>query len=43
MSNLNSSEPERWRHRFTGTALMTSEDGIKDNERYTLKYRVTAS
>jgi putative salt-induced outer membrane protein len=26
---------ERWRHRFTGTALMTSEDGDKDNERYT--------
>jgi putative salt-induced outer membrane protein len=26
---------ERWRHRFTGTALVTSEDGNKDNERYT--------
>jgi putative salt-induced outer membrane protein len=26
---------ERWRHRFTGTALNTSEDGIDDNERYT--------
>ena len=26
---------ERWRHRFTGTALTTSEDGVKDNERYT--------
>ena len=26
---------ENWRHRFTGTALMTSEDGINDNERYT--------
>ena len=26
---------ERWRHRFSGTALVTSEDGIKDNERYT--------
>ena len=26
---------ENWRHRFTGTALMTSEDGNKDNERYT--------
>ena len=26
---------ERWRHRFTGTALITSEDGNKDNERYT--------
>ena len=24
-----------WRHRFTGTALNTSEDGIKDNERFT--------
>ena len=24
---------ERWRHRFTGTALVKSEDGIKDNER----------
>jgi len=27
----------RWRHRFTGTALMTSEDGDKDNERYTVE------
>ena len=26
---------ENWRHRFTGTALMTSENGDKDNERYT--------
>ena len=26
---------ERWRHRFTGTAMNTSEDGIQDNERYT--------
>ena len=26
---------ERWRHRFSGTALNTSEDGINDNERYT--------
>lgn len=26
---------ESWRHRFTATALMTSEDGIQDNERYT--------
>ncbi|MCP4048807.1 MAG: DUF481 domain-containing protein [Gammaproteobacteria bacterium] len=26
---------ERWRHRFTGTALNTSEDGVQDNERYT--------
>lgn len=26
-----------WRHRFTGTALMTSEDGFKDNERYTVE------
>jgi putative salt-induced outer membrane protein len=28
---------ERWRHRFTGTALTTSEDGFKDNERYTVE------
>jgi len=28
---------ERWRHRFAGTALNTSEDGIKDNERYTME------
>ena len=27
----------RWRHRFTGTALMTSEDGDNDNERYTVE------
>ena len=26
---------ERWRHRFSGTAMTTSEDGEKDNERYT--------
>jgi putative salt-induced outer membrane protein len=26
---------ERWRHRFSATALLKSEDGIKDNERYT--------
>ena len=26
---------EKWRYRFGGTALMTSEDGDKDNERYT--------
>ncbi len=26
---------KRWRHRFSGTALNTSEDGIEDNERYT--------
>jgi putative salt-induced outer membrane protein len=26
---------ERWRHRFSGTALNTSENGIDDNERYT--------
>jgi len=25
---------EKWRHRFSGSALMTSEDGTKDNERY---------
>ena len=28
---------ERWRHRFTGTALTTSEDGDKENERYTVE------
>jgi putative salt-induced outer membrane protein len=28
---------ETWRHRFSGTALMTSEDGNKDNERYTFE------
>jgi len=28
---------ERWRHRFTGTAINTSEDSIKDNERYTVE------
>ena len=28
---------KRWRHRFSGTALNTSEDGIKDNERYTME------
>ena len=28
---------KRWRHRFTGTALNTSEDGIEDNERYTME------
>jgi putative salt-induced outer membrane protein len=28
---------EKWRHRFTGTALNTSEDGINDNERYTVE------
>jgi putative salt-induced outer membrane protein len=27
----------RWRHRFTGTAMNTSEDGEQDNERYTLE------
>jgi len=26
---------ETWRHRFAGTALRTSEDGVDDNERYT--------
>ena len=26
---------KRWRHRFSGTALNTSEDGNQDNERYT--------
>jgi len=28
---------ERWRHRFSGTALNTSEDGVQDNERYTVE------
>jgi putative salt-induced outer membrane protein len=28
---------KRWRHRFTGTALTTSENDIKDNERYTVE------
>ena len=28
---------KKWRHRFTGTALSTSENGIKDNERYTVE------
>jgi putative salt-induced outer membrane protein len=28
---------KNWRHRFTGTALMTSEDNVKDNERYTME------
>ena len=28
---------KRWRHRFTGTALKTSEDGVQDNERYTVE------
>jgi putative salt-induced outer membrane protein len=28
---------KRWRHRFSGTALATSEDGITDNERYTME------
>jgi len=27
----------KWRHRFTGTALNTSEDGDTDNERYTME------
>ena len=30
-------QQERWRHRFSGTALQTSEDGTKDNERYTIE------
>ncbi len=30
-------ESELWRHRFTANALMTSEDGNKDNERYQLE------
>ena len=28
---------EKWRHRFSGTALQTSEDGNTDNERYTME------
>jgi len=28
---------EKWRHRFSGTAMTTSEDGTKDNERYTME------
>jgi putative salt-induced outer membrane protein len=28
---------ETWRHRFTATALTTSEDGIQDNERYNIE------
>jgi len=28
---------KRWRHRFTGTAMNTSEDGFQDNERYTVE------
>ena len=28
---------ERWRHRFSGTAMTTSENGDKDNERYTME------
>jgi len=28
---------ERWSHRFSGTALMTSENGVTDNERYTME------
>ncbi len=28
---------ERWRHRFSGTVLTTSEDGVKENERYTIE------
>jgi putative salt-induced outer membrane protein len=28
---------EKWRHRFTGTALTTSDNGNKDNERYTME------
>lgn len=28
---------EKWRHRFTGTALLTDEDGVSDNERYTVE------
>jgi putative salt-induced outer membrane protein len=28
---------ENWRHRLSGTALNTSEDGVQDNERYTVE------
>ena len=28
---------ERWRYRFSGTAMKTSENGITDNERYTVE------
>jgi putative salt-induced outer membrane protein len=28
-------QQERWRHRFAATAMVKSEDGIEDNERYT--------
>jgi putative salt-induced outer membrane protein len=28
---------EQWRHRFSGTAMATSEDGITENERYTME------
>ena len=28
---------KNWRHRFSGTALVTSENDIKDNERYTVE------
>jgi putative salt-induced outer membrane protein len=28
---------KNWRHRFSGTALLTSEDGNTDNERYTVE------
>lgn len=28
---------EKWRHRFSSTALVTEEDGVQDNERYTFE------
>lgn len=28
---------DKWRHRFAGTALASSKNGIQDNERYTLE------
>ncbi len=28
---------KKWRHRFSGTALRTSENGVADNERYTME------
>ena len=36
-------QQERWRHRFAGTAMATSEDGIQDNERYTAEIQSNRS
>ncbi len=30
-------QTDKWRHRFAGTALATSENGTRDNERYTME------